>query len=113
MASHHRDQKERIPSLAENVLKAARNRVPHDWNRLNLTTPQLKVLPSISVDGPLPRSSLAARGHQFIEGLWTSSQDWLSELLDRVDSADLETIEQALTIMVEALSRQEQYAWTG
>jgi len=153
MAAQDRDQKERILSLAEDVFKAARNQVPRDWNRLNLTMPQLKVLLSLFVDGPLPCSSLAeavgvslptmngvlerlkerglivrrpdhhdrrrilnsltARGHQLIEGLWTSGQDWLSELLDRMGSADLETIEQALTIIVGALSRQEQYAWTG
>jgi DNA-binding MarR family transcriptional regulator len=115
--------------------------------------PQLKVLLSLFVDGPLDCSSLAeavgvslptmngvlerlkerglivrrpdrhdrrrilnsmtARGHQLIDGLWTSGQDWLSELLDRMDGADLETIEQALTSIVGALSRQEQYAWTG
>jgi hypothetical protein len=48
-----------------------------------------------------------------MERLWTSHQDWMSELLDRMDSADLETIEQALTIIVRALRRQEEYAWTG
>jgi DNA-binding MarR family transcriptional regulator len=146
-------QKERILSLAEDVFKAGRNQVPRDWNRLDLTMPQLKVLLSLFVDGPLPCSSLAqavdvslptmngvlerlkergliarrpghhdrrrilnsltARGHQLIEGLWTSGQDWLSELLDRMDSADLESIEQALTIIVAALGRQGQYAWTG
>jgi DNA-binding MarR family transcriptional regulator len=153
MAAQDHDQKERILSLAEGFFKAARNQVPRDWNRLNLTMPQLKVLLSLFVDGPLPCSSLAevvgvslptmngvlerlkerglivrrpdrqdrrrilnsltARGHQLIDGLWTSGQDWLSELLDRMDSSDLETIEQALTIIVGALSRQEQYAWTG
>jgi len=146
-------QKERILSLAEDVFKAGRNQVPRDWHRLDLTMPQLKVLLSLFVDGPLPCSSLAdavgvslptmngvlerlkdqdliarrsdhqdrrrilnsltARGHQLIERLWTSGQDWLSELLDRMDSAHLETIEQALTIIVRALSRQEQHAWTG
>jgi len=146
-------QKERILSLAEDVFRAGRNQVPRDWHRLDLTMPQLKVLLSLFVDGPLPCSSLAeaagvslptmngvlerlkgrglivrrsdrhdrrrilnsltARGHQLIERLWTSGQDWLSDLLDRMDSADLETIEQALTIVVGALSRQEQYAWTG
>ncbi|GAF99896.1 unnamed protein product [marine sediment metagenome] len=146
-------QKERILSLAEDVFKAGRNQVPRDWHRLDLTMPQLKVLLSLFVDGPLPCSSLAeavgvslptmngvlerlkdqdliarrpdhhdrrrilnsltARGHQLIERLWTSGQDWLSELLDRMDSADLETIEQALTIIAGALSRQEQHTWTG
>jgi DNA-binding MarR family transcriptional regulator len=146
-------QKERILSLAEDIFRAGRNQVPRDWNRLDLTMPQLKVLLSLFVDGPLPCSSLAkaagvslptmngilerlkeralivrrsdrhdrrrilnsltARGHQLVDGLWTSGQDWLSDLLDRMDSADLETIEQALTIIVGALSRQEQYAWTG
>ena len=146
-------QKERILSLAEDVFKAGRNQVPRDWHRLDLTMPQLKVLLSLFVDGPLPCSSLAeavgvslptmngvlerlkdqnliarrpdhhdrrrilnsltARGHQLIERLWTSGQDWLSELLDRMDSTDLETIEQALTIIAGALSRQEQHAWTG
>jgi len=153
MAAQDRNQKERILSLAEDVFKAGRNQVPRDWNRLDLTMPQLKVLLSLFVDGPLPCSSLAqavgvslptmngvlerlkerglivrrpdrhdrrrilnsltVRGHQLIEGLWTSGQDWLSEVLNRMDSADLETIEQALTIIVAALSRQEQYAWTG
>lgn len=153
MATQHRDQKERILSLAEDLFKAGRNQVPRDWHRLDLTMPQLKVLFSLFVDGPLPCSSLAeavgvslptmngvlerlkerglivrqpdrqdrrrilnsltARGHRLIDGLWTSHQDWLSDLLDRMDSADLETIEQALTIIVGALSRQEQYAWTG
>ncbi|MGQ9573248.1 MAG: MarR family transcriptional regulator [Dehalococcoidia bacterium] len=147
------DQKERILSLAEDLFKAARNQVPRDWHRLDLTMPQLKVLLSLFVDGPLPCSSLAEffavslptmngvlgrlkkrglisrypdrrdrrrilnsltpRGHQLIEGLWTSGQDWLSELLDRMDSADLETVERALTIIVGALRRQEHYAWTG
>lgn len=146
-------QKERILSLAEDVFKAGRNQEPRDWHRLDLTMPQLKVLLSLFVDGPLPCSSLAkaagvslptmngvlerlkerglvarrpdrqdhrrilnsltARGHRLIDRLWTSHHDWLSELLDRMDSADLETIEQALTIIVAALSRQEQYAWTG
>jgi DNA-binding MarR family transcriptional regulator len=153
MAADDRDQKERILSLAESLFKAARNQVPRDWHRLDLTMPQLKVLLSLFVDGPLPCSSLAdfvavslptmngvlerlkerglivrrpdphdrrrilnsltARGHQLIDGLWTSGQDWLSDLLDRMDGADLETIEQALAIVVGALSRQEQYAWTG
>jgi len=153
VATQHRDQKERILSLAEDLFKAGRNQVPRDWHRLDLTMPQLKVLFSLFVDGPLPCSSLAqavgvslptmngvlerlkerglivrqpdrqdrrrilnsltARGHRLIDGLWTSHQDWLSDLLDRMDSADLETIEQALTIIVGALSRQEQYAWTG
>jgi len=146
-------QKERILSLAEDVFKAGRNQVPRDWHRLDLTMPQLKVLLSLFVDGPLPCSSLAdavgvslptmngvlerlkdqdliarrpdhhdrrrilnsltARGHQLIEKLWSSGQDWLSDVLDRMDSAHLETIEQALTIIVRALSRQEQHAWTG
>jgi DNA-binding MarR family transcriptional regulator len=146
-------QKERILSLTEDLFKASRNQMPRDWHRLDLTMPQLKVLFSLFVDGPLPCSSLAeavgvslptmngvlerlkgrglivrrpdrhdrrrilnsltARGHQLVDGLWTSHQDWLSDLLDRMDSADLETIEQALTIIVGALSRQEQYAWTG
>jgi DNA-binding MarR family transcriptional regulator len=153
MAAQDRGQKERILSLAEDLFKAARNQVPRDWNRLDLTMPQLKVLLSLFVDGPLPCSRLAeavgvslptmngvlerlkdrglisrqpdrrdrrrilntltARGQQLMEGLWTSGQDWLSELLDRMDSADLETIERALSIMVGTLSRQEQYAWTG
>jgi DNA-binding MarR family transcriptional regulator len=153
MATQDRGQKERILSLAEDLFKAARNQVPRDWNRIDLTMPQLKVLLSLFVDGPLPCSHLAeavgvslptmngvlerlkdrglitrqpdrrdrrrilntltARGQQLMEGLWTSGQDWLSELLDRMDSADLETIEQALSIMVATLSRQEQYAWTG
>jgi len=153
MANHDRDQKERILSLAEDVFKAARNQVPRDWHRLDLTMPQLKVLFSLFVDGPLPCSSLAeavgvslptingvlerlkerdliarrpdshdrrrilnsltARGRQLIDRLWTSHQDWLSELLDRMDSADMKTIEQALAIIVGALSRQEQHAWTG
>jgi DNA-binding MarR family transcriptional regulator len=153
MTCPHGGQKERILSLAEDVFKAGRNQVPRDWHRLDLTMPQLKVLLSLFVDGPLPCSSLAeavgvslptmngvlerlkdqdliarrpdhhdrrrilnsltARGHQLIESLWTSGQDWLSDLLDRMDGADLETIEQALTIIVRALSRQEQHAWTG
>jgi MarR family 2-MHQ and catechol resistance regulon transcriptional repressor len=58
-------------------------------------------------------NALTARGQQLMEGLWTSGQDWLSELLDRMDSADLETIERALSIIVGTLSRREQYAWTG
>lgn len=153
MAAQDHDQKERILSLAEDVFKVSRNQVPRDWHRLDLTMPQLKVLLSLSVDGPLPCSSLAeavgvslptmngvlerlkerrlivrrpdrhdrrrilnsltAPGHRLVEGLWTSHQDWLSDLLDRVDGTDLETIEQALTIIVAALRRQEQYAWTG
>jgi DNA-binding MarR family transcriptional regulator len=153
MTAQNRDRKERILSLAEDMFKASRNQVPRDWHRVDLTMPQLKVLLSLFVDGPLPCSSLAkdvgvslptmngvlerlkerglivrrpdrhdrrrilnsltVRGHRLIDGLWTSGQDWLSELLDRMDGADLETIEQALTIIVGALSRQEQYAWTG
>jgi DNA-binding MarR family transcriptional regulator len=153
MPADDREQKERILALAEDVFKTARNQVPRDWHRVDLTMPQLKVLFSLFVDGPLPCSSLAeavgvslptmngilnrltqrgliartpdrqdrrrilnsltARGHRLIEGLWTSHQDWLSELLDRMDSSDLEMIEQALTIIVGALSRQEEYAWTG
>jgi len=153
VASQYHNQKERILSLAEDVFKAGRNQVPRDWHRLDLTMPQLKVLLSLFVDGPLPCSSLAeamgislptmngvlerlkerglivrrpdhhdrrrilnsltARGHQLIDGLWTSHQNWLSELLDRMDSTDLETIEQALTIITAALSRQEEHAWTG
>jgi DNA-binding MarR family transcriptional regulator len=153
MIAQDRDRKERILSLAEDIFKASRNQVPRDWQRLDLTMPQLKVLLSLFVDGPLPCSGLAkdvgvslptmngvlerlkerdliarrpdrhdgrrilnsltARGQQLMEGLWTSGQDWLSELLDRMDSTDLETIEQALTIITAALSRQEQHAWTG
>ncbi|GAG18688.1 unnamed protein product, partial [marine sediment metagenome] len=33
------DQKEHILSLAEDVFKAARNQVPRDWYRLDLTMP--------------------------------------------------------------------------
>jgi DNA-binding MarR family transcriptional regulator len=153
MAVQDRAQKERILSLAEDMFKAGRSQVPRDWHRVDLTMPQLKVLFSLFVDGPLPCSSLAeavgvslptingvlerlkerdiivrspdrrdrrrilngltARGHRLIEGLWTSHQDWLAELLDRMDGSDLETIEQALTIIMTALSRQEEYAWTG
>jgi DNA-binding MarR family transcriptional regulator len=153
MPAQDSDQKERILSLAEDMFKAGRNQVPRDWHRVDLTMPQLKVLFSLFVDGPLPCSSLAeavgvslptisgvlerlkerdiivrspdrrdrrrilngltARGHRLIEGLWTSHQDWMAELLDRMDSSDLETIEQALTIIMTALSRQEEYAWTG
>jgi DNA-binding MarR family transcriptional regulator len=153
MAAQDRNQKERILSLAEDMFKASRNQVPRDWHRLDLTMPQLKVLFSLFVDGPLPCGSLAeamgvslptmngvlerlkerdlitrrpdrhdrrrilnsltARGHRLIDRLWTSHQNWLSELLDRLNGADLETIEQALTIIVGALSRREQYAWTG
>jgi DNA-binding MarR family transcriptional regulator len=153
VASQYRNQKERILSLAEDFFRTSRSQVPRDWHRLDLTMPQLKVLFSLFVDGPLPCSSLAeamgvslptmngvlerlkerglivrrpdhqdrrrilnsltARGHQLIDRLWASHQNWLSELLHRMDSADLETIEQALTIIVAALSRQEQYAWTG
>jgi len=153
MTVQHRDRTERILSLSEEVFKASRNQVPRDWNRVDLTMPQLKVLFSLFVDGSLDCSSLAeavgvslptmngvlerlkergliarrhdrhdhrrivnsltTHGHQLIERLWASHQDWLSELLDRMDSADLQTIEQALTIIVGALSRQEQYAWTG
>ena len=147
------NRKERILYLAEDFFKASRNQVPRDWHRLDLTMPQLKVLLSLFVDGPLPCGTLAeavgvslptmngvlerlkergliargpdrhdgrrilngltARGHRLMEGLWVSGQDWLSELLDRVDDADLETIELALTVIVGALSRQEHYAWTG
>jgi DNA-binding MarR family transcriptional regulator len=153
VASQYRKQKERILLLAEDIFKAARNQVPRDWHRLELTMPQLKVLLSLFVDGPVDCSSLAeavgvslptmngvlerlkerglivrrpdrqdhrrilnsltARGQRLMQGLWTSHQDWLSELLDRMDTTDLETIEQALTIIVSALNRQEQYAWTG
>jgi DNA-binding MarR family transcriptional regulator len=153
MTVDDRGQKERILALAEDMFKASRNQIPHDWNRVDLTMPQLKVLLSLFVDGPLDCSSLAdavgvslptmngvlerlkergllarrhdrddhrrivnsltARGRRLIERLWTSHQDWLSELLDRMDSADLATIEQALTIIIGALRRQEEYAWTG
>jgi DNA-binding MarR family transcriptional regulator len=153
VATQHRNQKERILSLAEDFFRTSRNQVPRDWHRLDLTMPQLKVLLSLFIDGPLDCSSLAeavgvslptmngvlerlekrglivrrpdhhdrrrilnnltARGHQIIEKLWASGQDWLSELLDRMDSTELETIEQALTIIVGALNRQEQCAWTG
>jgi len=153
MAAQDHDRKKRILSLTEDIFKASRNQVPRDWNRVDLTMPQLKVLLSLFVDGSLPCSSLAeavgvslptingvlerlkqrdlilrrpdrhdrrrilngltARGHRLMERLWTSHQDWMAELLDRMDSSDLETIEQALTIIVAALSRQEEYAWTG
>jgi DNA-binding MarR family transcriptional regulator len=153
MPAQDSSQKERILSLAEDMFKAGRNQVPRDWHRVDLTMPQLKVLFSLFVDGPLSCSSLAdavgvslptmngilerlkerdlivrrpdredrrrilnsltGRGHQLVDGLWTSHQDWMAELLDRMDSADLETIEQALTIIVAALSRQEEYAWIG
>jgi hypothetical protein len=58
-------------------------------------------------------NGLSRRGHRLIEGLWISQMDWLSDILDRMDSSDLEIIEQALTIIVGALSRQEEHAWTG
>jgi DNA-binding MarR family transcriptional regulator len=153
MPAQDSNQKERILSLAEDMFKAGRSQVPRDWHRVDLTMPQLKVLFSLFVDGPLPCSSLAeavgvslptmngvlerlkerdliarrpdrqdrrrivnsltVRGHRLIEGLWISHQDWMAELLDRMDSSDLETIEQALTIIMTALSRQKEYAWTG
>ena len=147
------ERRKRILSLAEDVFKVARNQVPRDWARTNLTMPQLKVLLSIFVEGPHPCSSLAqavgvslptmngilhrlkergliarrpdrqdrrrivnsltVRGHRLIEGLWISHQDWLSELLDRMSNAELENVEQALTILARVLRRQEQYVWAG
>jgi DNA-binding MarR family transcriptional regulator len=58
-------------------------------------------------------NGLSRRGHRLIEGLWISHLDWLSEILDRMDSSDLEIVEQALTIIVGALGHQEEYTWTG
>ena len=147
------ERKKRILSLAEDVFKVARNQVPRDWARTNLTMPQLKVLLSIFVEGPCPCSSLAQgvgvslptmngilhrlkergliarqpdphdrrrvlnslspRGHELIKGLWVSGLDWSSELLDRMSNAELENVEQALTILARALRREEQYVWTG
>lgn|SRR5512136_2516183 len=153
MSSDDREQKKRILGLAEDMFRASHNQVPRDWHRVDLTMPQLKVLFSLFVDGPLPCSSLAdamgvslptmngilnrlaqrglivrhvdqtdrrrvlnglsRRGHRLIEGLWISHLDWLSDILDRMDSSDLKIIEQALTIIGGALSRQEEYVWTG
>ncbi|MDP2949484.1 MAG: MarR family transcriptional regulator [Chloroflexota bacterium] len=147
------ERKKRILSLAEDVFKVARNQVPRDWARTNLTMPQLKVLLSIFVEGSRPCSSLAQtvsvslptmngilhrlkergliarqpdsqdrrrvlnslspRGHELVKGLWVSGLDWLSELLDRMSNAELENVEQALTILARALRREEQYVWTG
>ena len=153
MSSVDRDQKERILGLAEDMFKASHNQVPRDWHRVDLTMPQLKVLFSLFVDGPLPCSSLAdamgvslptmngilnrltqrslivrhvdrtdrrrvlnglsRRGRELMDRLWTSGLDWLADILDRMDSSDLEIIEQALTIIAGALGRQEEYAWIG
>jgi len=153
MSSVDRDQKERILGLAEDMFKASHNQVPRDWHRVDLTMPQLKVLFSLFVDGPLPCSSLAdamgvslptmngilnrltqrslivrhvdrtdrrrvlnglsRRGRELMDRLWTSGLDWFADILDRMDSRDLEIIEQALTIIAGALGRQEEYAWIG
>ena len=153
MSTDDHEQKKRILALAEDMFRASHNQVPRDWHRVDLTMPQLKVLFSLFVDGPLPCTSLAdamgvslptmngvlnrltqrslivrqvdqtdrrrvlnalsRRGHRLIERLWISHLDWLSEILDRMDSSDLEIVEQALTIIAGALGRQEEYAWTG
>lgn len=147
------EQKERILALAEDVFKMARNRVPGHWNRLNLTMPQLKVLLSLFVEGPLPGSSLAQamgvslptmngilnrltqrglivrhmdrtdrrrvlnglshRGRELMDRLWTSGLDWFADILDRMSGGERQRVEQALTVLREVLSRQEEYAWTG
>jgi DNA-binding MarR family transcriptional regulator len=153
MSPDGHEQKERILALADDMFRASHNQVPRDWHRVHLTMPQLKVLVSLFVDGPLPCSSLAdamgvslptmngilnrltqrglivrqvdrsdrrrvlnglsRRGRELMDRLWTSHQDWLSDILDRMDSSDLEIIERALTIIARALSPQEEHVWTG
>ena len=148
-----REQKERILALAEDVFKMARMRVPRHWNRLNLTMPQLKVLLSLFVEGPLAGSSLAravgvslptmngvlnrlaqrglilrhvdgtdrrrvlnglsGRGRELMDRLWTSGLDWFADILDRMSSGERQRVEEGLAVLREALSRQEEYAWTG
>lgn len=153
MPADDREQKERILALAEDVFRVSRNQVPRDWHRVDLTMPQLKVLFSLFVDGPLPCSSLAdamgvslptmngilnrltqrglilrqvdrtdrrrvlnglsRRGRELMDRLWTSGLDWFADILDRMSSSERQRVEEGLAVLRDALSRQEEYVWTG
>ncbi len=135
---------ERILSLGDEFFRLARDRVPMDFLRTELTMRQLKVLYTLYLEGPqtcgalasaqevtLPTmtgilarlerqgyldrrrdredarrviSDLSIEGRELVNRLWASSREGLANLLADVPADDLDTIERALTILIEALS---------
>ena len=135
---------ERILSLGDEFFLLARDRVPMDFLRTELTMRQLKVLYTLYLEGPqtcgalasaqevsLPTmtgilarlerrgyldrrrdredarrviSDLSSEGRELVNRLWASSREGLANLLAEVPEDDLDTIERALTILIDALS---------
>ena len=135
---------ERILSLGDEFFLLARDRVPMDFLRTELTMRQLKVLYTLYLEGPqtcgalasaqevsLPTmtgilarlerrgyldrrrdrddarrviSDLSSEGRELVSRLWASSREGLANLLAEVPEDDLDTIERALTILIDALS---------
>ncbi len=135
---------ERILSLGDEFFLLARDRVPMDFLRTELTMRQLKVLYTLYLEGPqtcgalasaqevsLPTmtgilarlerrgyldrrrdredarrviSDLSSEGRELVSRLWASSREGLANLLAEVPADDLDTIERALLILIDALS---------
>ncbi len=135
---------DRILSLGDEFFLLARDRVPMDFLRTELTMRQLKVLYTLYLEGPqtcgalasaqevsLPTmtgilarlerrgyldrrrdredarrviSDLSSEGRELVNRLWASSREGLANLLAEVPEDDLDTIERALTILIDALS---------
>ena len=135
---------ERILNLGDEFFRLARDRVPMDFLRTELTMRQLKVLYTLYLEGPqtcgalasaqavsLPTmtgilarlerrgylnrrrdredarrviSDLSSEGRELVIRLWASSREGLANLLVDVSADDLDTIERALTILIDALS---------
>ena len=135
---------DRILSLGDQFFLLARDRVPMDFLRTELTMGQLKVLYTVYLEGPqtcgalasaqevsLPTmtgilarlerrgylerqrdqedarrviSNLTTQGRELVNRLWASSREGLTSLLADVSPDDIETIERALEILIDALS---------
>jgi DNA-binding MarR family transcriptional regulator len=136
---------DRILDLGDEFFRLARDRVPLEFMRTDLTMPQLKVLYTLYIDGPqtcgalasaqelsLPTmtgiltrlekrgylarhrddedsrrviSNLSRRGRELVDRLWASGREGLATLLADVPNDDLQTIERALEILIQALTR--------
>lgn len=52
-------------------------------------------------------SSLSRRGSELVDRLWASGREELAAVLDDIPAEELTTVEQALTLLIEALERSQ------
>jgi len=52
-------------------------------------------------------SSLSRRGRELVDRLWASGREELAAVLDDIPAEELTTVEQALTLLIEALERSQ------